>query len=96
MELNHNIAFPLADQALSQEILDIVQQASHYRQLKKGANEGKKLSKLSLSAPIILLSEARESVERENRGKELFNFDVFLIKGKNAPIKAEFLFNPLS
>jgi U4/U6 small nuclear ribonucleoprotein SNU13 len=26
---------------LTQEILDITQQASHYRQLKKGANEGK-------------------------------------------------------
>ncbi len=35
------IAWPIADPALTQEILDIVQQASHYRQLKKGANEGK-------------------------------------------------------
>ena len=26
----------IADQALSQEILDLVQQSSHYRQLKKG------------------------------------------------------------
>ena len=34
------VAWPLADQALTQEILDLVQQASHYRQLKKGANEG--------------------------------------------------------
>lgn len=33
-------AWPQADQALTQEILDLVQQASHYRQLKKGANEG--------------------------------------------------------
>ncbi|PUU73851.1 50S ribosomal protein L30e-like protein [Tuber borchii] len=33
-------AFPLGDEAFTQEILDIVQQASHYRQLKKGANEG--------------------------------------------------------
>ena len=32
-------AWPQADQALSQEILDLVQQATHYRQLKKGANE---------------------------------------------------------
>ena len=38
--LSTTTAFPLADQALSQELLDIVQQASHYRQLKKGANEG--------------------------------------------------------
>jgi hypothetical protein len=28
-------AWPVADAALTQEILDIVQQASHYRQLKK-------------------------------------------------------------
>lgn len=33
-------AWPIADEALSQKILDIVQQASNYRQLKKGANEG--------------------------------------------------------
>lgn len=33
-------AFPLADAALSNKILDLVQQASHYKQLKKGANEG--------------------------------------------------------
>jgi U4/U6 small nuclear ribonucleoprotein SNU13 len=35
-------AWPVADAALTQEILDIVQQASHYRQLKKGANEATK------------------------------------------------------
>lgn len=34
-------AWPIADEALSQTILDLVQQASHYRQLKKGANEGR-------------------------------------------------------
>lgn len=33
-------AFPLADAALSQQILDLVQQASHHKQLRKGANEG--------------------------------------------------------
>lgn len=37
---NPSAAWPIADQALSQKILDIVQQASNYRQLKKGANEG--------------------------------------------------------
>ena len=40
MSNDANAAWPVADQALSQEILDLVQQASHYRQLKKGANEG--------------------------------------------------------
>jgi hypothetical protein len=33
-------AFPLADTSLSNKILDLIQQASHYKQLKKGANEG--------------------------------------------------------
>lgn len=31
-------AWPVADEALTQNLLDLVQQASHYRQLKKGAN----------------------------------------------------------
>ena len=35
-------AFPLADAALTQQILDVVQQASNMRQLKKGANEATK------------------------------------------------------
>ena len=33
-------AFPLADAELSNKILDLVQQASHHKQLRKGANEG--------------------------------------------------------
>ncbi len=33
-------AFPLADETLTNEILDLTKQASHYAQLKKGANEG--------------------------------------------------------
>jgi hypothetical protein len=34
-------AWPLADQSLSLKILELVQQANNYKQLKKGANEGK-------------------------------------------------------
>lgn len=34
-------AYPLADSTLSKTILDLVQQASNYKQLRKGANEGK-------------------------------------------------------
>ena len=37
---NPSAAWPIADESLSQKILDLVQQASNYRQLKKGANEG--------------------------------------------------------
>ena len=33
-------AFPLADAELTVTILDLVQQAVNYKQLKKGANEG--------------------------------------------------------
>lgn len=33
-------AWPMADPSLAQELLDLVQQASHHRQLRKGANEG--------------------------------------------------------
>ena len=35
-------AYPLADHQLTQVILDLVKQAANYKQLKKGANEGKK------------------------------------------------------
>lgn len=34
-----NVAWPLADAALTQEILDLLQSATHIRQSKKGANE---------------------------------------------------------
>lgn len=34
-------AYPLADASLTKTILDLVQQASNYKQLRKGANEGK-------------------------------------------------------
>ena len=37
-------AFPLADAQLSVTILDVVQQAANYKQLKKGANEGARLA----------------------------------------------------
>jgi U4/U6 small nuclear ribonucleoprotein SNU13 len=33
-------AYPLADEELNKHILDLVQQAMNYKQLKKGANEG--------------------------------------------------------
>jgi U4/U6 small nuclear ribonucleoprotein SNU13 len=38
-------AYPLADSQLAQAIQELVSQAANYKQLKKGANEGK----LSLS-----------------------------------------------
>lgn len=50
-------AWPQADQALSQEILDLVQQATHYRQLKKGANEATKTLNRGISEIVILAAD---------------------------------------
>ena len=50
-------AWPVADAALAQEILDLVQQASHYRQLKKGANEATKTLNRGISEIVILAAD---------------------------------------
>jgi U4/U6 small nuclear ribonucleoprotein SNU13 len=50
-------AWPQADAALSQEILDLVQQATHYRQLKKGANEATKTLNRGISELIVLAAD---------------------------------------
>ena len=39
-KLQNPKAYPLADEELNKHILDLVQQAMNYKQLKKGANEG--------------------------------------------------------
>lgn len=44
-------AYPLSGPDLTVTILDLIQQASNYKQLKKGANEGKKSSGNSLLSP---------------------------------------------
>lgn len=43
MAEDNSAAWPQADQALSQEILDLVQQATHYKQIRKGGNESTKV-----------------------------------------------------
>ncbi|KAF2102636.1 ribonucleoprotein-associated protein [Rhizodiscina lignyota] len=50
-------AWPLADAALTQEILDLVQQASHYTQMKKGANEATKTLNRGISELIIMAAD---------------------------------------
>ncbi|KAI8379517.1 ribonucleoprotein-associated protein [Radiomyces spectabilis] len=50
-------AFPLADAALTNTILDLVQQASHYKQLKKGANEATKTLNRGISEFIIMAAD---------------------------------------
>ncbi|KAI3382343.1 hypothetical protein SNEBB_004053, partial [Seison nebaliae] len=47
-------AFPLADATLSKEILDLVQQANNYHQLKKGANEATKTLNRGISEVIVM------------------------------------------
>ena len=47
-------AFPLADANLTNQLLDLVQQASHYKQLKKGANEATKTLNRGIAEMIIM------------------------------------------
>jgi U4/U6 small nuclear ribonucleoprotein SNU13 len=51
-------AYPLADADLSKVILSLVQQASNYKQLKKGANEATKTLNRGISEFIVLAADA--------------------------------------
>ncbi|KAJ5531995.1 uncharacterized protein N7484_011913 [Penicillium longicatenatum] len=53
-----NAAWPIADESLTQSLLDLVQQASHYRQLKKGANEATKTLNRGTSEIVVLAADA--------------------------------------
>ncbi|KAJ2777031.1 RNA binding protein snu13 [Coemansia interrupta] len=50
-------AFPLADASLTNTLLDLVQQASHYKQLKKGANEATKTLNRGISEFIVMAAD---------------------------------------
>lgn len=50
-------AFPLADAELTNKIMDLVQQASHYKQLKKGANEATKTLNRGISEFIVMTAD---------------------------------------
>lgn len=50
-------AFPLADAALSNQLIELVQQASNYKQLKKGANEATKTLNRGISEFIIMAAD---------------------------------------
>ncbi|PSN59423.1 L30e-like protein [Corynespora cassiicola Philippines] len=54
---DQSAAWPLADAALSQEILDLVQQSTHYRQIKKGANEATKTLNRGISEIVVLAAD---------------------------------------
>ncbi|KAM3418684.1 H/ACA ribonucleoprotein complex subunit 2 [Cercospora zeina] len=62
---DQSAAWPVADAALSQEILDLVQQASHARQLKKGANEA---TKTCMWTDFIKYGDTGTDASTVNRG----------------------------
>lgn len=51
-------AYPLADQVLTPKILNLVQQASNYKQLRKGANEATKMLNRNQSDLIVMAADA--------------------------------------
>ncbi|KAI1495224.1 ribonucleoprotein-associated protein [Biscogniauxia mediterranea] len=54
---SESAAWPLADAALAQEILDLLQQATHYGQVKKGANEVTKALNRGVCEVAILAAD---------------------------------------
>jgi U4/U6 small nuclear ribonucleoprotein SNU13 len=50
-------AYPLADSELQVTIMDLVQQAANYKQLKKGANEATKTLNRGISEFIVLAAD---------------------------------------
>ncbi|KAI9357339.1 L30e-like protein [Zopfochytrium polystomum] len=55
-------AYPLADAQLTNKILDLVQQATHYKQLRRGANEATKTLNRGI-AEFIIMTEDTEPLE---------------------------------
>ena len=51
-------AYPLADATLTAKILNLVQQAMNYKQLRKGANEATKTLNRGLSEFIVMAADA--------------------------------------
>ena len=51
-------AYPLADSELTIALLDLVQQATNYKQTKKGANEATKTLNRGISELIIMTADA--------------------------------------
>jgi len=68
----------MADEALAQQILDLVQQAGHYRQLKKGVYDGKSNG----SASLTLNKGANETTKTLNRGTS----ELIVLAGDTSPL----------
>merc|ERR1711948_73785 len=60
-------AYPLADQALTTKILNLVQQAVNYKQLRKGANEATKTLNRGQSEFVVLAADAEPPGPRVRR-----------------------------
>lgn len=58
---NESAAWPIADAALTQEILDLLQSSAHYRQLKKGANEATKALNRGTAEIVVLAAVSHNS-----------------------------------
>jgi len=56
-EQDATAAWPLADERTTQRLLDLVQQASHYHQLKKGANETTKTLNRGTAEIVVLAAD---------------------------------------
>lgn len=54
-------AYPLSDPELTVKILDLLQQATNYKQIKKGANEG---SIIITTVSIIIVFTATKALNR--------------------------------
>ncbi|TRM62557.1 50S ribosomal protein L30e-like protein [Schizophyllum amplum] len=54
---DHGKAWPLADAGLVNQILDLVQQAGQYKQIKKGANEATKTLNRGIAEFIVLTAD---------------------------------------
>ena len=51
-------AYPLADQVLTPKIMNLVQQATNYKQIRKGANEATKTLNRNQSELIVMAADA--------------------------------------
>ena len=69
-------AYPLAKENLTVTILDVVQQAANYKQLKKGANEATKTLNRGTAELVILAADA-EPLEPPRFANFVF-FTVFV------------------
>ena len=52
-----NVAWPLADQALTTEVLDLIQSATHFRQIRKGANEATKSLNRGIAEIVVCAAD---------------------------------------